>query len=457
MRRYLAAAPAVLGMCGLSVPAQAQAGRRLVSVNNPESATACVSPASGGHYGAFANSCDYQIQYTFCVEDPDPEAYSAEYECKPGQRTQITQQVGAHDRTAAHNGNAGRVHWFACAHSYRMDAAGPKGIEGDVIFNGTELRGRCANWAWVEAPPKPGADAGPDAVKRGEDAWRAGDRAAAVEAWRAPAAAGNADAQYLLGRAYESGRGVPRNPEEAIRFYRLAAAQGHPAANRMLGLIYFENGRPAEAMVYYERAAAGGDDIAQYHVGLAYLNGDGVPADPARGRKLLELAAAQGNGGAQVELEKRGWRAAPAGQRPAPQRQAVAQAPAPRVGPRASVSGDEPLWAACEPLIMAHRNAWTAFYGDETHLKPMWEERYYASMYYYDLTWGKMTDADIDAQIVWHRNYTEAIRNDSSKSAAQTRAALIGQSMAICLYEAYKVARRTRPLGTSQPPPRPPQ
>ncbi|HUB52524.1 MAG TPA: SEL1-like repeat protein, partial [Terracidiphilus sp.] len=43
---------------------------------------------------------------------------------------------------------------------------------------------------------------------------------------QARAKAGDAAAQLDLGKAYESGNGVPKNDGEAVKWYRLAAEQG---------------------------------------------------------------------------------------------------------------------------------------------------------------------------------------------------------------------------------------
>ena len=62
-----------------------------------------------------------------------------------------------------------------------------------------------------------GAMAGPAfaGVKEGVDAWLAGDYAKAVAEWKAPAAAGDPDAQFNLGQAYKLGRGVPQDTNAA--------------------------------------------------------------------------------------------------------------------------------------------------------------------------------------------------------------------------------------------------
>ena len=52
------------------------------------------------------------------------------------------------------------------------------------------------------------------------------DYAEAVRLWRLAAAQGLADAQFNLGYIFENGLGVARDIAEAILWYRLAAAQG---------------------------------------------------------------------------------------------------------------------------------------------------------------------------------------------------------------------------------------
>ena len=67
-------------------------------------------------------------------------------------------------------------------------------------------------------------------VKAGVEAWSRGDYPAAVAQWRAPAAAGDADAQFNMGQAYKLGRGVPVDLAMAESWYRKAAVQGHAQA-----------------------------------------------------------------------------------------------------------------------------------------------------------------------------------------------------------------------------------
>jgi TPR repeat protein len=60
------------------------------------------------------------------------------------------------------------------------------------------------------------------------------DHAEAVRLYRLAAAQGHAIAQFNLGYMFENGRGVAQDRAKAIRWYRLAAAQGHSKASAAL-------------------------------------------------------------------------------------------------------------------------------------------------------------------------------------------------------------------------------
>ena len=59
-----------------------------------------------------------------------------------------------------------------------------------------------------------------------------------IDALRARAEQGHADAQYNLGVRYRTGQGVPQHYAEAVRWYRLAADQGVAWAQTYLGNMY---------------------------------------------------------------------------------------------------------------------------------------------------------------------------------------------------------------------------
>ncbi|WP_374375550.1 tetratricopeptide repeat protein [Dongia sp.] len=97
----------------------------------------------------------------------------------------------------------------------------------------------------------------------GVDAYYRGDFAAALEAWRPLADAGDAVAQNSIGALYDHGLGVQEDNFEAARWYEMAAQQGLPLAMRNLGNQYATgHGLPYDvdmARQWYERAAALGD------------------------------------------------------------------------------------------------------------------------------------------------------------------------------------------------------
>ena len=120
-----------------------------------------------------------------------------------------------------------------------------------------------------------------------------------VEGYQKAAAQGNADAQYMLGLAYATGEGVPKDAAYAVEWYQKAAVQGNAAAQYMLGLIYATGkGVPKDAAMaasWYTKAAAQGNAAAQYNLGMAYANSEGVTRDLVRAYAWFDLAAAQGN------------------------------------------------------------------------------------------------------------------------------------------------------------------
>jgi len=128
----------------------------------------------------------------------------------------------------------------------------------------------------------------------------------AVKWYRRSAEQGYANAQYNLGCRYEKGQGVPKDDEEAVKWYRRAAEQGNAIAQAKLGVCYeMGQGVPKdveEAVKWYRRAAEQGNAIAQYNLGLCYANGKGVPKDEAEAAKWYRKAAEQGGGEAQCNL-----------------------------------------------------------------------------------------------------------------------------------------------------------
>lgn len=146
-----------------------------------------------------------------------------------------------------------------------------------------------------------------------------------VDLLRKRAAAGDADAQFNLAGCYDAGKyGVTRDFAKAAQLYRSAAEQGHGRAAMNLAVSYREGeGVPVDKaeMVslktlvqrwccpcsiecwcmtcmqvrWYKVAADEGHAAAQCNLGLCYGRGDGVAQDIMLGVTLLIKAAKQGD------------------------------------------------------------------------------------------------------------------------------------------------------------------
>ena len=132
------------------------------------------------------------------------------------------------------------------------------------------------------------------------------DPAEAARWYRKAAEQGSDAGQYELGVMHENGVGVVRNPREAVAWYRKAAVQGHARAQNMLGRAY-ENalaGQPNLVLAadWYRKAAEQNLPIAEYNLGRLYLSGRGVFKDTARGQALLQKAADAGEPNAMVQV-----------------------------------------------------------------------------------------------------------------------------------------------------------
>ncbi|WP_263264804.1 tetratricopeptide repeat protein [Pseudomonas sp. RIT-PI-S] len=90
----------------------------------------------------------------------------------------------------------------------------------------------------------------------------AADLAQAIATCQQSASAGDAQAQYELGRFYYDGKQTERDLNQALSYFEQASLQGH-----------------AEA---------------QYHLGLMFFRGEGVPANNVQAYIVLKMAAVNG-------------------------------------------------------------------------------------------------------------------------------------------------------------------
>jgi TPR repeat protein len=129
---------------------------------------------------------------------------------------------------------------------------------------------------------------------------KGGSAMSPVQALRASAEQGNAEAQFNLGLLYDHGRGLPKDKGEALKWYRRAAMQGDTFAQNSLGDNYWEGtGVPKddrEAVWWWRVAADRGFVPAQHSLGKILAGGgQGVPADKPHAYMWLMLSAAQGD------------------------------------------------------------------------------------------------------------------------------------------------------------------
>lgn len=85
--------------------------------------------------------------------------------------------------------------------------------------------------------------------------------------------ANSVESQFKLGLRFANGEGVPKNSIEAVKWFRMAAEQGH--AN------------------------------SQFKLAMHYANGEGVPKDGAESLRWIERAAQQGHTAAQKFLQRK--------------------------------------------------------------------------------------------------------------------------------------------------------
>lgn len=115
--------------------------------------------------------------------------------------------------------------------------------------------------------------------------------AQSIDAIQMKAASGDRQSQFLLGEAYRTGQGVTPDRDQAIAWFRKAAAQGDTRASDALGLLLFTKGERKESIPLLEAAEARQDARAMYLLGTARFNGDGVTKDLPRAYAEMRAAA----------------------------------------------------------------------------------------------------------------------------------------------------------------------
>jgi uncharacterized protein len=139
---------------------------------------------------------------------------------------------------------------------------------------------------------------------RPTEEWRS-ESALPLETLQEKALAGDADAQNELGIRYYQGDGVPKDIDEAERWYRLAVKQNNVAAINNLGLLTSKEKGVEEypvAAALYHKAALLGSAVGQYNLGLMYRYGYGVKRVYETAARWIKISANAGYAPAQIAI-----------------------------------------------------------------------------------------------------------------------------------------------------------
>ena len=128
-------------------------------------------------------------------------------------------------------------------------------------------------------------------------AYNRGDYVPAIRLFRPLAEKGNAIAQYKVAVMHRMGLGVPKSEKEARKWSRLAAKQGNPQAQTLLGSLYYkasgeESPDTVRAYMWYEVAAAQGN--AEAKKDLALLTKELTPQQVTEAREKAQKCKSSG-------------------------------------------------------------------------------------------------------------------------------------------------------------------
>jgi len=132
------------------------------------------------------------------------------------------------------------------------------------------------------------------------------DTATALKWIRLACAQGLPEAQLQLGLMYQTGQGVGRDEREALQWFLRAGEQGLAESQYQAGMSYYQakgTGQDySEARQWFGRAAEQGYAQAQARLGEMYARGEGVQVDGEHAESWLKRAAEQGVVDAQYRL-----------------------------------------------------------------------------------------------------------------------------------------------------------
>jgi TPR repeat protein len=132
------------------------------------------------------------------------------------------------------------------------------------------------------------------------------DEQTAMLWYRKAAEQGNASAMLNIAKMYLDGIGMPKNNQLFVTWLRMAAEQGHARAQSALGVSYLKGEVIAKdmqlAVAWFRKSAEQGDAFGQKNLAFMYAGGLGLTKDEQQAAVLLRMAAAQGDPEAQENL-----------------------------------------------------------------------------------------------------------------------------------------------------------
>jgi len=126
------------------------------------------------------------------------------------------------------------------------------------------------------------------------------DEVKALESFRKAAEQGDSLSQLEMAESCRNGRGIVVDVEQALEWYRKAAEAGLGLAQARYGALLCtgtakHEANPVEGRQWLEKALESKQPLAVVQVAMCYLNGDGVPTDRERARRILADASARGS------------------------------------------------------------------------------------------------------------------------------------------------------------------
>ena len=114
--------------------------------------------------------------------------------------------------------------------------------------------------------------------------------------------------EFIIGKFYNFGIGIPKNDALAFRWWMMSAEHGNADAQNNIGYMY-QKGMETEqnfdkALEWYQKAASKGDKSALKNIGTMYYEGIGVKTDCAEALKWFEQAEKHNDSSATSSIDE---------------------------------------------------------------------------------------------------------------------------------------------------------